>query len=214
MSSNRTTALIVFAKAPVAGLAKTRLIPALGAQGAADLAQRFLDHAISIGVEADFEYCELCTTPDSSHAEFQRLAARYPLVLTVQGDGDLGERMHRAFERVLAEHSSAILIGTDAPALDAPMLLAAHDALHTHDAVFVPAHDGGYALVGLRRPCASIFHDMTWSTSTVMQETRRRAQNASLRWHELPPVHDIDEPQDLIHVPAHLPFSNASFQTP
>ncbi|MBC7918569.1 MAG: TIGR04282 family arsenosugar biosynthesis glycosyltransferase [Rhodoferax sp.] len=210
---NDSTCIVIFAKAPIAGFAKTRLIPALGEQGAAELARQLLQHAVQQAAAAQAGPIELCVTPNTVHPDFAVLEHEHGVLLSLQGSGDLGERMHRAFERVLASHSSAILIGTDAPALDAPLLLAAQQALRTHDAVFVPAHDGGYALVGLRRPCEAIFHDMTWSTSTVMQETRRRAQNASIRWHELPPVHDIDEPQDLIHVPAHLPFSNPSFQS-
>lgn len=208
---NDSTCIVIFAKAPIAGFAKTRLIPALGQQGAAELARQLLQHAVQ---QAATQACpiELCVTPDTRHPDFAVMARQHGARLSLQGSGDLGERMHRAFERVLAEHASAILIGTDAPALDASVLLAAQEALRTHDAVFIPAHDGGYALVGLRHPCAVLFHNMVWSTPTVMQETRERARSASIRWHELPPVHDIDEPQDLIHVPAHLPFSHPSYQ--
>lgn len=206
------TCIIIFAKAPIAGFAKTRLIPALGEQGAAELARQLLQHAVQQAAAAQAGPIELCVTPNTVHPEFAVLEHEHGVLLSLQGSGDLGERMHGAFERVLATHSSAILIGTDAPALDAPVLLAAQEALRTHDAVFIPAHDGGYALVGLRHPCAALFHNMVWSTPTVMQETRERAQSASIRWHELPPVHDIDEPQDLIHVPAHLPFSHPSYQ--
>lgn len=202
MSHTRTTtALIIFAKAPVAGFAKTRLIPALGAQGAAELAQRLLDHAVHVGMEAGFDYCELCTSPDSSHAAFQRLAAMHPLVLTQQGDGDLGQRMHCALSRVLADHARVLLVGTDAPALSPAMLREAATALDTCDAVFVPALDGGYALVGLTGARAELFTDMQWSTPQVMQATRARSRAAQIAWTELAPVADIDEPADLVHVP-------------
>ncbi|MBK6591333.1 MAG: TIGR04282 family arsenosugar biosynthesis glycosyltransferase [Burkholderiales bacterium] len=202
MSYTRTTtALIIFAKAPVAGSAKTRLIPALGAQGAAALAQRLLDHAVCIGMEAGFDYCELCTTPDHSHATFQRLAAGYPLVITAQGAGDLGERMHRALSRVLADHARVLLVGTDVPALTPAVLREAAAALDTCDAVFVPALDGGYALVGLTGAHAELFTEMPWSTPQVMQATRARARAAQIAWTELAPVADIDEPADLVHLP-------------
>ncbi len=202
MSCDRTTtALIIFAKAPVAGLAKTRLIPALGEQGAAALAQRLLDHAIHIGMEAGFDYCELCTTPDHSHATFQRLAARYPLRLTAQGEGDLGERMHRALSRVLVDYARVLLVGTDVPALSAAVLREAAAALDTGDAVFVPALDGGYALVGLKGAHAELFTEMPWSTPQVMQVTRARARAAQIAWTELASVADIDEPADLVHLP-------------
>lgn len=195
--------LVVFAKAPVAGFSKTRLIPALGPQGAADLARRMLDHAVQQAVAAQICSVELCVTPDVNDAVFVALSLQYGTALTPQGEGDLGERMHRAFERLLREHPAAILIGTDAPAIDAPMLRAAHAALACHDAVFVPAADGGYALVGLRRPVPALFSGVPWSTAAVMQETRRKAQDAGITWLELEPVHDIDEPPDLVHLPTH-----------
>lgn len=202
MTAVAATTLIVFAKAPVAGLAKTRLIPSLGAAGAAALAERLLDHAVAQGMAAGFEAVELCTTPDAAHPAFQRLAAAHRLALTTQGDGDLGARMHRALARVLDRHARALLIGTDAPGLDAPRLQQAARALDDHDAVFVPALDGGYALVGLRRPVPALFDDIAWSTPTVMAVTRARAAAAGLRWAEMAPVADVDEAADLQHLPA------------
>jgi uncharacterized protein len=145
------TALIVFAKAPVAGRAKTRLIPALGAEGAAALAARLLDHAMQQAAEAGLGAIELCVAPDATHLLLQAAAARHGAVLSVQGEGDLGARMQRALSRRLAGHERVLLIGTDAPSLDAGVLRAAAQALAAHDAVFVPALDGGYALVGLAR---------------------------------------------------------------
>lgn len=197
-----TTALLVFAKAPLAGLAKTRLIPALGAEGAAALAARLLEHTVDAALAAGVDAVELCTTPDSTHPAFESLARRHGLGLAPQGDGDLGMRMHAAFERVLAVHGAALLIGTDAPALDAAMLRAAAAALTDHDAVFAPALDGGYALVGLRRADARLFAGIAWSTPQVMAATRLRLREAGLRWAELPAVADIDEPADLVHLPA------------
>ncbi|MEO5882172.1 MAG: TIGR04282 family arsenosugar biosynthesis glycosyltransferase [Caldimonas sp.] len=195
--------MIIFARAPVAGLAKTRLTPALGADGAAVLAERLMAHAVSAGMSAGFAEVELCTTPDASHPSFGGLAARHAgLRLGVQGDGDLGARMHRALARRLADHPRALLIGTDAPALDAAVLQSAARALADHDAVFVPALDGGYALVGLTHARPELFRDIAWSTTGVMAETRMRARHAGLRWRELPALADIDEPADLVHLPA------------
>jgi len=198
----RGTALIVFAKAPVPGLAKTRLIPALGADGAAQLAERLLAHTLAVAHSAGFDTIELCVTPDTAHPCFTRLANRHPgLVLSLQGEGDLGERMHRALVRRLASGAPVVLIGTDAPALDSEALRTAAAALQTHDAVFVPALDGGYALVGLSRPAPTLFHGMPWSTAEVMAQTRARAQQTGLCWAELPPVADIDVAEDLVHLP-------------
>ncbi len=191
--------VIVMAKAPVAGFAKTRLIPALGAEGAAALAATLLDAAVAQA--ARHGPVDLCCAPDTRHPAFQRLAGTHGIVLSEQGEGDLGARMARAFERHLAQHGSALMIGTDAPAIDAPMLQRAAHALSDADAVFIPALDGGYALIGLRRPAPTLFNDMVWSTDRVMAQTRERLAAAGLRHTELPPVADIDEPADLQHLP-------------
>jgi rSAM/selenodomain-associated transferase 1 len=197
-----STALIVFAKAPVAGLAKTRLIPALGAAGAAALAEWLLVHAVEAAVAAGFDAVELCTTPDTHHPLFLQLHQRYGLALHAQGDGNLGARMQRALARALQSHAHALLIGSDLPGLDAACLRRAAAALADHNAVFVPALDGGYGLIGLRRPAPQLFDAMRWSTPQVMQHTRERARAAGLRWAELPALADIDEPADLRHLPA------------
>jgi uncharacterized protein len=208
MSLAADTALIVFAKAPVAGQAKTRLIPALGAEGAAALAARLLQHALAQGAAAGFGAVELCAAPDGTHPALVAAAHEHGVTLTVQGDGDLGARMQRALSRRLATHARVLLIGTDAPALDTPVLRAAAAALATHDAVFVPALDGGYALVGLaRRPEAPVrlFDGIAWSTPQVMALTRERLAELGLRTALLAPLPDIDEPADLAHLPPHWP---------
>jgi uncharacterized protein len=197
-----STALIVFAKAPVAGEAKTRLIPALGAAGAAALAERLLAHALDTAMSAGFEHVELCVAPAARHPALTRWTGLPGLALADQGDGDLGERMHRALARALRQHHRALLIGSDVPALDVTRLTLAAAALADHDAVFVPALDGGYALVGLCRPAPQLFTGVAWSSPQVMAQTRERARQAGLRWAELPAVADIDEPADLAHLPA------------
>ena len=197
----------VMAKAPVAGAAKTRLIPALGAAGAAALAERLLDHAVAQAAAAAAEQGQvtLWATPDASHPAFVRATRRHGLKLAVQGDGDLGARMAQVFAGV---SSPLLLMGTDAPALDAAMLRRAGAALQSSAVVFVPAHDGGYALVGLRQPTPALlqtlFAGMAWSHAQVMAITRTRLVAAGVLHAELPPVADIDEPADLVHLPPGL----------
>ena len=193
--------VIVMAKAPVAGFAKTRLIPALGAQGAAALAERLLERTVEQALAAALGPVDLCCAPDSRHPAFARHAHRRDIELSHQAEGDLGARMASACYRWLGRAGRALLIGTDAPALDAAMLRRAAETLDDHDAVFVPAHDGGYALVGLRRAAPSLFDGMAWSTATVMAHTRERVAAAGLRHAELPPLADIDEEADLAHLP-------------
>lgn len=196
-----TCALIVFAKAPVAGFAKTRLIPQLGPEGAAALADRLLTHALEKAQAANIGPVELCCAPDDKHPALQAAARRYGATLTQQGDGDLGARMQRAFARCLVEHDCAITIGTDAPSLDSTYLREAAAQLRGLDAVFGPAFDGGYTLIGLRRAYASLFNGMPWSTAHVMHETRMRLQALGIAHAELATLHDVDEPADLAFLP-------------
>ena len=200
--TNRATQLIVMAKAPVPGFAKTRLIPALGADGAAQLAARLLEHTLREARAAQLGAVILACAPEITHAAFTAQQRQGGVALVAQGEGDLGARMQRQFERAFAQGAErVIVIGTDAPALDAAMLRRAADALAADDAVFVPAADGGYALIGLRRVLPSLFEAMPWSTNAVMATTRERLSLAAMRHVELPPVHDIDDPADLVHLP-------------
>ena len=196
-------AVIVFAKSPVAGFAKTRLIPALGEAGAARLAERLLAWTMAQACEADIGPVELCCTPDAGHAAFEGMARLHGVRLSEQGEGDLGQRMARALNRALAVHRRAVLIGTDTPALGATYLRSAAIALADHDTVFGPATDGGYTLVGLSRPADDLFQGISWSTQQVMAQTRERIVRLGLRCAELPALSDIDEPADLAHVPSH-----------
>jgi len=196
-------AVIVFAKAPVAGTVKTRLAGALGAVGAARLAARMLESTTACALEAAVGPVEVCCAPDRSHPAFTALAVDGTVALTEQGDGDLGQRMRRALERTLASQPCAIVIGTDAPRLDAPYLRKSVAALSLQDAVIGPAVDGGYVLIGLRRAApAALFDGIDWSTSRVLAQTRERLDRLGFSWAELAPLHDIDEPADLRHLPA------------
>ena len=206
-------ALIVFAKAPIAGYAKTRLARFMGAEAAARLSSRMLIETLTHAIDAGIGPVELCCTPDATHPEFERVALAcgiglgigIGIDLTLQGDGDLGARMERALTRGLRAHRSVLLIGTDAPALDAACLRDAAAALQTHAAVFVPAVDGGYVLVGLtvglNPAMPALFEGIAWGSSQVMAQTRERLRAIGIDAAELPAVHDVDEPEDLVHVP-------------
>ena len=199
---NDACLLIIFAKAPVAGYAKTRLAPALGHAAAARLASRMLVHALEAALASHVGPVELCCSPDATHAQFQLAASKPGVTLTQQGEGDLGDRLQQAFARGLARHRRVVLMGTDAPSLDAAVVRQAAEALDGHDAVFAPASDGGYVLVGLSRPAPALFEGIDWSTEKVMAQTRARVTALGLTVRELPVLHDVDEPHDLVHVPA------------
>lgn len=193
--------IVVFAKAPIPGYAKTRLAPLLGDDGAARLAARLLRHAVEQACAAGIGQVEMCCAPDAGHPSFAALSQRENVMLSVQGQGDLGQRMASALCRSLAKYSRVLLIGADAPGLDAGYLRAAAHALLHKDAVFGPATDGGYTLVGLSRPANRLFESIPWSTPQVMDCTRDRLCELRMSHLELAPLSDIDEPTDLRHVP-------------
>lgn len=193
--------IVIFAKAPLAGLAKTRLIPALGQQGAAELAQRLLAQTLHEALISQVGPVELCVTPSAVQAVWETLAISRTVHRTDQGDGDLGERMARAAKRVVDAGESILLIGTDCPQLDAAQLQQAARALQFADATLVPAFDGGYVLLGLNRFDTRVFSGMAWSTSSVATDTMSRMKQLEWRVEILPMLHDIDEPSDLKWLP-------------
>jgi rSAM/selenodomain-associated transferase 1 len=120
---------------------------------------------------------------------------RYELV--AQSDGNLGQRMLAFFVVALAWAERVVLIGSDAPDLPRDRLSEAFDALERNDVVLGPAADGGYYLLGLARRIPRIFEGIAWGGPDVFQQTTRRLSAAGIRWHELPPWYDVDEPADL-----------------
>jgi hypothetical protein len=193
----RSTRIVIFAKAPVAGQVKTRLIPALGEEGAALLAQEMLRGTIA-EAEATGLGVELCASPSPEWPEWQPHLP--PIATTNQGEGDLGERLARAAARVIQGGENILLIGTDCPELANRRLLAAAEALQGHDAVIHPAHDGGYALLGLAKYDRSIFDGIAWSSASVAAQTIARVQALGWSLHVGETLRDIDEPEDLTHL--------------
>jgi hypothetical protein len=188
--------IAVFARAPVAGEVKTRLIASLGPEGAAQLHARLVRHALACASAAGVGPVELWCAPDTSHPFFARSAAEFGVSLHAQPGGDLGSRMAHAFRAALGENAALVLIGSDCPALTPEALRSAAAALATHEAVIAPAEDGGYVLVALSRPDPGIFSGIAWGGSDVMAETRVRLERAGIRWKELETFWDIDRPED------------------
>jgi rSAM/selenodomain-associated transferase 1 len=195
------TTLVIFSKAPQPGAAKTRLIPALGAEGAANLARRMLAHTLQQALAAGAGPVELCMSPAPGDIAWQGVELPAGVTCTAQGEGDLGQRMGRAVARVTGQQQSALLFGTDCPSLTAAHLMEAGRQLARHDAVLLPVADGGYILIGLKTPCPELFTDMPWSTPAVAAETLRRMAALGLRVWQGPTLHDIDEPADLARLP-------------
>jgi len=193
-------ALAILTKAPTAGAVKTRLIPALGADGAAALQARLIERTVETACAAAIGPVTLWVTPAPPHAYFTTLASRSPIGLAVQPDGDLGARMLAACQ---AAAGPAIVIGTDCPALTPAHLREATNVLREgNEVVVIPAEDGGYVLIGSRQPQPRLFSEMTWGIDTVMAETRRRMVDGRLTWRELSPLWDVDRPEDLARMSA------------
>lgn len=193
-----TESLAVFTRFPEAGRVKARLIPALGAQGAANLHAQMVRHTLGRVAELrrgrDVDV-QVWLTGASPERFAERFGESFPG--RVQPDGDLGARMQDAFGAMLRRSSVAIIIGTDCPDLSAGILHSAFEALRTRDLVLGPATDGGYYLIGLRRPVPVLFTGMPWGTGGVRAETVRRASALGLSTHLLPALGDVDAPEDL-----------------
>jgi uncharacterized protein len=188
-------AIAILAKAPLPGLAKTRLEPVLGADGAANLQARFIAHAVTTAQSAAIGPVALWAAPDRHHPVFQTIADELGVALAVQPEGDLGARMMAA---LAAACGPAIVVGTDCPTLTAEHLrTAARTLVEGIDVVIIPVDDGGYGLIGMQRPQPALFEGMTWSTSSVMAETRRRLARIGLSWREPARLWDVDVPADL-----------------
>ena len=162
MAGAEPISIAVLAKAPVSGLAKTRLIPALGAARAARLQARLIERTVETACASGTGPVTVWATPDETHAAFQALHSRRDVALARQPHGDLGARMLAALK---ASGGPTLVIGTDCPVMMPAHLRMAADVLRGGaDAVVCPAEDGGYVLIGMRKPLAALFAGMAWST--------------------------------------------------
>ncbi len=193
----RRTRIVIFAKAPVPGKVKTRLVPALGEIGAARLAHRMLRTTVEEALAARLAVPELCVDPHPLDEAWGPFLPAEHMRVTAQGEGGLGERLARAAKRSILLGENVLLIGTDCPGLDRNLLRGAAASLADHDAVIHPTLDGGYALLGLTRYDPSLFENIAWSSGSVCADTaiRIEALGWSLRIAET--LFDIDEPADL-----------------
>ena len=195
---------MVFGRLPEPGRTKTRLIPGLGAEGAALLYQAFLDDAMAVSQRADRGIESELWVPHRPGA-VATLAQRYPGArIRIQSGGSLGDRLRAAFDRAFTEGcQAAVAQGSDHPTLPPAFLAQARMALESGvDIVVCPAADGGYCLIGLPArvwPAAGglFANDAPWSAPRLLQWTRRTAAELGLEWSELPGWYDVDEPEDL-----------------
>ncbi len=202
-----TECLIIFTRYPVPGQAKTRLIPALKAWGAADLHRQMTEHTLAqvrqfratnpLSIEVHY----------AGSRDHNRMAdwLGADLVYQLQSGADLGERMVQSLRSVFDSslqsghdrHPGAIIIGTDCPGINPALLKLAFEHLHSADLVLGPAIDGGYYLIGLSRLIPELFVGINWSTVEVLRQTVEIANQLGLKVAYLPSLADIDRPEDL-----------------
>lgn len=202
--------ITIMAKAPQAGKVKTRLIPALGEGGAAALAQKMLQHTVTIACAAAQQLqnngwvaeVQLCASPAPQHVAWKKLRAHWEqaeerIEWSEQCSGDLGARMQHAMVNNAELGRATVLLGMDCPSLTAQHIVTAAQALREYDVVIIPSTDGGYVLMALRTPQPALFNNIAWSTAQVLDETVQRMNQAGLSYHLLPALMDIDTPEDL-----------------
>lgn len=189
--------LLIFSKAPEPGRVKTRLIPTLGATGAARLYSGLLDACLDMSVSAQLCPVALCCSPSTAHAHFRQLHERYRVELRQQASGDLGQRMSQALQTALQHSSPVLLVGADCPSLCASDLEAALEQLGSGvDVVLGPARDGGYYLIGMHTHHPGLFENIPWGTHAVLEHTLQHVREQGLQCHHLPLRSDLDTPAD------------------
>jgi uncharacterized protein len=194
-----TEILIIFSRYPEAGKTKTRMIPALGTEGAAELQRQMTEHTLAtaialrssrkVAIAIHFAGGELSLMQEWLGADLNYMP---------QVAGDLGKKMQSAFDLAFAAGNQRIvIIGTDCPDLDQTILTKAFNSLQHHDLVLGVAEDGGYYLIGLNRQIPELFQQIAWGTEQVLNQTSKIAQQLNLQVDYLTTLADVDRPQDL-----------------
>jgi uncharacterized protein len=194
-----TETLIIFSRYPEPGKTKTRMIPALGALGAAELQREMTEYTLktaialrsfrNVEIEVHFAGGDIQSMKEWLGEDFDYIP---------QVSGDLGHKMRLAFERAFTlNNQRVVIIGTDCPDIDQSILTKSFNSLEHHDLVLGVAEDGGYYLIGLNQPIVELFHNITWGTEQVLNQTKNIAQQLKLDVHYLPTLADVDRPEDL-----------------
>jgi len=199
MISNDTNCrVIVFAKAPIPGEVKTRLLSSMDVLAVTALHEKLVFHSLNTAVMSKVGSVELWCTPSVDHPFFIQCANKSQIELHQQTEGDLGRRMGHAFNETFKKAPMVLLTGSDCPSLTPDDLKEGKKILEQGvPAIITPAEDGGYVLIGLRQYEPSLFEGISWGTGSVMEETRERLRRLRWNWHELPQRWDVDRPEDV-----------------
>jgi len=194
-----TETLIIFTRYPEPGKTKTRLIPALGEEGAAKLQRQMTENTLAKAKKLqEYHAMSIEVHFAGGNQKLMRAWLGNEVSYCRQNEGDLGERMASAFERLFAVGmTGVVIVGIDCPDLDIQIMAEAFQLLETHDLVLGPAQDGGYYLIGLQRLIPELFVGIDWGTAQVRQQTTEIAENLGLAIAFVPMLYDIDRPEDL-----------------
>ena len=195
-----TKHLIIFTRYPEPGQTKTRLIPALGPEGAAQLHRQMAEKMVRTAQElAKLQSVSIEIQYTGSDLQLMQNWLGLDLTYQLQGTGDLGDRIIQAFQDAfMAGKSAVVIVGTDCPDLSCEILSQAFEILQHQDIVIGPAQDGGYYLIGLSRLIPELFQGINWGTAEVLQQTIAICQNLNHSVGDLPQLADVDRPEDLI----------------
>jgi len=203
MPTDSPVSIAILAQAPVPGLVKTQLIPAIGAHAAAVLEERLTERAVATALAAAIGPVTLWCAPDATHSTFLKLVTQQRIILKRQPEGDLGARMLAA---AAAVSGPVLVIGTDCPALGELHLRGAANALRGgNDVIIIPDESGGYVLIGARGAQPALFTGITWGTGTVLTDTRTRIIEQRLALLEQPPLWKINTEADLARLEREFP---------
>jgi rSAM/selenodomain-associated transferase 1 len=194
----RKEALIIqFAKLPIPGQVKTRMLSSLSPIEACELHSELMLWTCRTLTQANLADAELWLSDGGEHASIRACQDMGITAVQSQKGSDLGERMFHAISDGLLRYRKLVLVGSDCPAIDERYLADAFTALDTESLVLGPASDGGYVLIGATHIDASLFQGVSWGSGSVLDETRERLVASGLRWSELGSLPDIDRPDDL-----------------
>ena len=191
------TLLIQFAKEPVSGRVKTRMMPHLGAEQACSLHRDLLLWTCRTLTRAGLADVELWVSGNSGHSDFGQCLSMGISGVRAQQGADLGKRMFHAISEGLKIYRKVILVGSDCPGIDASYLGKAITALDCQPLVIGPASDGGYVLIGATEVWSSLFEGVSWGSSEVFAQTKERIAALEKQYVELDVLADIDRPEDL-----------------
>lgn len=183
--------ICIFAKPPIPGSVKTRLIPELGPERAAELAEAFLEDTVAMVRTVSWAECIIAATKTFERSYFK------PEEVWLQSEGDLGDRLEKVLRLALKRRPIVLAIGADSPGLPAAFLEGAREALKTADAVLGPSSDGGFYLIGLKDCPVGVLDGIQWSHSTTLAATTAKLEQFGMKTVLINPWFDIDSHQDL-----------------